>query len=135
MINKLKIIEIKRSRHGDLYGLVDGKVKYQSSTNTINIGRPKGNISVRFKPVFSFDAIKVIRGSDCILTTTEGVSGQYYSEGIYYPYVPNLQVNFITFGHFIKNHWKEGLTIGTTVWTFFREFGILAIPTTRFFKM
>ena len=121
---KQKILQVKRSKYGDLYGIVNGKFRYQSSSDTLDLSKIRGHVNIHLE---SHYGIVVLKLPDEDFSTTS-TTGWWDFENKYYPYFPKLKTNFLTIGHFAKNHWKEGLTIGSVVWTFFKEIGILAVP-------
>lgn len=131
---KLKTIRIKRSQYGDLYGLVNGRTKYQSSTDTINIGKLRGQVLLQVEQETP-KAINVTSNSESFLSTIEGVTGEFSSGNMAFPYFPNLKTNFIIVAHFVKNYWDKGLTIGTTIFEVLKQLNILAISSTKFYRL
>ena len=130
-IVKQKILQVKRSTYGDLYGIVNGKFRYQSSSDTLDLSKIRGHVNIHLE---SHYGIVVLKLPDEDFSTTS-TTGWWDFENKYYPYFPKLKTNFLTIGHFAKNHWKEGLTIGSVVWTFFKEIGILAVPLNKFYRI
>jgi len=128
---KQKIIEVKRSKYGDLYGLVNGKFRFQSSSSEMDMSKIRGHVNINLESHYGTVYLKL---PDYTFSTTQA-TGWWDLGQVYYPYFPNLKSNFFSFGLFVRNHWRDGLAIGTIIWAVFKELGILAIPTTRFFKL
>jgi len=126
---KQKIIKIKRSKYGDWYGMVNGKFKYQDP-NAINLKGIKGHININVESSFGTVVLKLPEHD-----FTSTLTGEFDFGQCYYPYFSDFTkyLNMITL--FTKNHWKEGLTIGSVVWTFFKEIGILAVPLNKFYRI
>ena len=52
-----KVIEIKRSKYGDLLGLVNGRIRYQSDGNTIDLRRTFGKYVIEIPSISGDDYV------------------------------------------------------------------------------
>ena len=124
---KQNFIQFKRSIYGDWYGIVNGRIKYQSPSNIIKIGRLRGNARIELESLLpTSEQVKILSGSKCLLTTGEWLTEWFDSGSMCFSYFPDLKPYLLKTGLFLKNHWDKGLTIGRTVWEVFKELGIMA---------
>ena len=126
-ITKLKILEIKRSNYGDIYGLINGRVKYQNANNTVDLGRSSNKFVYNVEKDigllrFKFpDRTFTLKAENFYSLTPE-------------PTTSLLRLNLIKMGFFAKNHWRDGLSIGGILYTFLKEIGVFVYPIQKGFK-
>jgi len=129
MLQKLKTIEIKRSKYGDIYALVNGKLRYQSPTETLDLHKIKGTINVKLESHYG-DVTLLLPDGD--FTTTQ-LTGWWDLGVVNYPYFPNLRIFANNLGSFALQHWKDGLIIASSVMGILKTVGILAYPQRKLF--
>jgi len=107
-------MEIQHSKYGDVYGLVDGRLKYQNSDNVVDLGRNYAKFIYRY--AMNGRTIKIQLGEpDRFVTTTDYPP---FPKVITCDYQPaysfehsRFVVALIMIGKFGKRHWKDGLAI------------------------
>ncbi|NOS62564.1 MAG: hypothetical protein HOO66_05965 [Nitrosarchaeum sp.] len=75
------------------------------------------------------EQVKVISGSECLLSTIPYTTGKFSIGIIHLPYLPNLKSNLLKTCWFLKNNWDKVYFVGKDILETYMN-----IPSTNYYR-
>lgn len=111
--------------------MVKGRIKYQTSENTIDLGHSAQKFIYRVdRNMERFDIKVGDEFVECASKLSEGQIDDFQPASI----SNSFTVNLLKAGMFVKTHWYKGLFFGKLALDILEELDIMAIPFTKSYR-